>query len=164
MKINVDIIIRDSRWNDALKDIQSHIESVIRMVLQQYLKGFSTTEVSIVLSDDTFIQELNLNYRGKDSPTNVLSFPLTTHEDLENPSLPFCALGDIIIAYETMNREAQEQNKELLHHFTHMLVHGCLHLLHHDHQSEKDAAIMENLEIENLKSLNIKNPYEIIKN
>lgn len=107
-------------------------------------------EISIVLSDDAHIRTLNRDYRGKDKATNVLSFPQ------DDPFL----LGDIILAIETITREAEEQNKSFNAHLTHMLVHGCLHLLGHDHEDDDEAQIMEDLEVRILKQLKIKNPYD----
>lgn len=119
----------------------------------------SYIEISIVLADDAFVQDLNKRYRHKDKPTNVLSFPQTEIEDLD-ASQPFLSLGDIIIAYETIVREAGEQGKPLADHFRHMLVHGCLHLLHFDHIEEDEAQAMESLEIAILGSFGVKNPYQ----
>ena len=97
------------------------------------------------------IQNLNHQFRGKDKPTNVLAFPSDDEEDY---------IGDIIIALETIQREAQEQDKSFADHFTHLVIHGCLHLLGYDHEQKNEAEEMENKEIELLKKLNIANPYE----
>jgi probable rRNA maturation factor len=106
-------------------------------------------EISVVLADDAFVKELNKQYRGKDKPTNVLSFP----SDLAGE------LGDIVFAFETIEKEAKEQQKTFRNHTAHLLVHGFLHLLGHDHMDEKEARIMENKEIKILKKLGINNPY-----
>ena len=158
--IEIDITLHDKRWNNAINDIDAIIHNIISTALSDRLNGFETTEISIVLADDAFIQELNKTYRKKDTPTNVLSFPMTEPKEIKTPDAPFCALGDIIISYDTISREAEEQKKNMTAHFTHMLVHGCLHLLHYGHQDENEAEIMEKLEIEILSQLNIKNPYE----
>ena len=163
--LDIDISINDQRWSDALPLIESYTKDIAVKVLSDYLNNFETAELSIVLADDKFIQELNKNYRNKDKPTNVLSFPMTTLEELEQntvQAIPVCALGDIIISYETMVKEAEQQNKLLKHHYAHMLIHGCLHLLHYDHQDDKEAATMETEEIKNLQLFDIKNPYETI--
>ncbi len=107
-------------------------------------------ELSIVLADDPFVQNLNKTYRGKDSPTNVLSFPA------EEAGI----LGDVILAYETVEAEAIAQGKSFDHHVMHLIIHGILHLLGYDHESEKDAESMEALEIRILDSFGVKNPYE----
>lgn len=111
--------------------------------------------VRIVASDE--MQKLNNAYRHKDYPTNVLSFP---SKDL--PGLESVSLGDIIICHEVLKIEAKAQHKSLQDHYAHMLIHGFLHLLGYDHLNPKDAAQMEQLEINLLAKLNIKNPYEEI--
>jgi probable rRNA maturation factor len=158
--IEIYITLQDERWNSAINDIDTLIRKTVFKALHNHLNGIETAEISIVLADDLFIQELNKTYRNKDMPTNVLSFPMTEFEELEQPLTPFCVLGDIIISYDTIFREAEEQNKPLQDHFTHMMVHGCLHLLHYDHQDEIEAQAMEKLEIDILAPLGIKNPYE----
>jgi probable rRNA maturation factor len=131
-------------------DISSLLENAVLAALKG--AGYAhPTEVSIVLSDDAFIQTLNKQWRGKDKPTNVLSFPQ------DEPGM----LGDIIMAYETIAREAREQSKTFNNHAIHLTVHGILHLLGHDHEAgEKEEAEMEALEIRILEGLGIKNPYE----
>ncbi|MCT8268859.1 rRNA maturation RNase YbeY [Afifella sp. JA880] len=106
-------------------------------------------ELSIVLTDDATIARLNRDWRGKDKPTNVLSYP--------QPPGPL--LGDIVFAFETIEREAEEQKKAFLDHFAHLLVHGCLHLLGHDHQIDSEAEEMETLEKDALARLGIADPY-----
>lgn len=106
-------------------------------------------EVSIVLADDEFVRELNHKYRDKDKPTNVLSFPA----DEEG------TLGDVILAYETIEAEAAAQDKQFDHHLMHLIIHGILHLIGHDHESEKEAEHMESIEIRILESFGVKNPY-----
>lgn len=111
-------------------------------------------ELSIVLADDAEQQELNRQWRGIDKPTNVLSFP-----QIE----PFAAvtglIGDIILARETLEREAAELQKPLIDHFTHLVVHGFLHILGFDHSTEAEALVMEGLESQILQSLGIADPY-----
>ena len=157
MPLEIDINIKDERWNDSLQDIHNQTQSIISFVLSTQINADIYMDISIVLADNQFIQNLNKTYRGKDKPTNVLSFPQT--DTIEEIAPPICSLGDVIIAYETIIAEALEQNKSPENHYTHMLVHGCLHLLHYDHETEDEAKIMENLEIEILKKLDIKNPY-----
>jgi len=115
-------------------------------------------EISIVLCDDDFIQTLNRDYRNKDKPTNVLSFPQIDFRKGENPGNPV-PLGDLILAYQTIAREAEEQNKPFQSHFTHLIVHGTLHLLGYDHEDAEEAEEMEALEIIALKKMGIDNPY-----
>jgi probable rRNA maturation factor len=123
--------------------------------------GVAECEIAILLTTDTKLQSLNLQFRGMDRPTNVLSFaalnvdcpPLTE-------GLPLF-LGDIAIAVETVKREAREQNKTVSNHLSHMIIHGTLHLLGYDHEDEKDAQKMEALERKILGTQNIADPYVV---
>jgi probable rRNA maturation factor len=116
----------------------------------------SLFELTIRLVDNDEIQQLNLQYRHKDKPTNVLSFPFEVPDGIE-----LNLLGDIIIAIEVVEKEAIEQNKNLKDHWAHMVIHGCLHLLGYDHINNDEAEEMETLEIEILKGLSITNPYHL---
>ena len=126
-------------------------------------------EVSLLACDDARISVLNADFRGKPSATNVLSWPaddLAAESDGGTPERPEAGLegmpeelGDIAIAFETCTREAQEQGKAFSEHVTHLLVHGCLHLLGYDHIREQDAALMEGLEVEILATLGLADPY-----
>jgi len=117
-------------------------------------------EMSVVLADDVFIQELNAQYRGKDKPTDVLSFPQENLSKGHELSIENLNLGDIILSYETIERDAQSQGKNFVHHALHMVVHGFLHLMGYDHQSDGDAEEMEAIEIAVLAECGIANPYE----
>lgn len=110
--------------------------------------------VRIVTPEES--QQLNHQYRGKEKPTNVLSFPFESPPELELP-----LLGDLIVCADVVAQEAIEQNKALNDHWAHMIIHGCLHLLGYDHIEEEEAEEMESLEIELLASLNIKDPYHL---
>jgi len=121
------------------------------------LDNFSDHNVSIVLADDQEIQGLNKQFRGFDKPTNVLSFP--SDEDDFVPEGELRPLGDIILAYETIQRESREQDKPFNDHLTHLIVHGFLHLLGYDHEEDVEAEEMEALESQILASLGIKDPY-----
>ncbi|SFK26003.1 rRNA maturation RNase YbeY [Methylophaga sulfidovorans] len=112
-------------------------------------------ELSIRLVDESESAELNGQYRGKNKPTNVLSFPFDAPIKLE-PRL----LGDLVICVPVVRKEAQEQGKAELHHWAHMVIHGCLHLLGYDHIESDEAEQMETLEINILHQLDIANPYE----
>ncbi|MES2204414.1 MAG: rRNA maturation RNase YbeY [Pseudomonadota bacterium] len=113
-------------------------------------------ELTLRLVDEAEIQALNKRYRGKDKPTNVLSFPADIPAGVAL-DLPF--LGDIILCVPVIYQEAHEQKKTVPAHWAHIVIHGILHLLHYDHINDHDAAIMEEKEILILKSLNINNPY-----
>jgi probable rRNA maturation factor len=113
-------------------------------------------EVAILLTDDQAIRALNRQWRGRDEPTNVLSFPHhPSGRHADGPNI----LGDIVVAYETTAREAASEGKPLLHHLTHLTVHGFLHLLGYDHESHAEAEAMENLERKILAQLGILDPY-----
>ena len=112
-------------------------------------------ELSIVLTDDAEQQELNRDWRGKDAPTNVLSFP-----QIEPFSPVIGILGDIVLGRETIEREAAELEKPFAHHFTHLVVHGFLHILGYDHLEENEALRMEGLETRILATLGVPDPYE----
>ena len=109
------------------------------------------------ISDNAEVQTLNRSFRGKDAPTNVLSFPADT--DMQAPNEPFY-LGDIIFALETVQKEAHAQQKSFENHLKHLTIHGLLHLYGFDHIEDDDAALMETLEIKILAALNIGNPYK----
>lgn len=111
-------------------------------------------ELSVVLSDDAQVQKLNRDYRHKDKPTNVLSFPMPPETGL---------MGDVIFARETLAREAANQGKRFEDHFVHLLIHGVLHLQGFDHQIDADAEDMEAREVRALARLSIDNPYRAIK-
>jgi len=111
-------------------------------------------ELTIRLVDENESQQLNNQYRGKDKPTNVLSFEFEAPEGIE-----LNLLGDIVICVDVVAQEAQVQQKSLHSHWAHMVTHGCLHLLGYDHISDAEAVEMENLEIDILAKLNFDNPY-----
>jgi probable rRNA maturation factor len=113
-------------------------------------------EVCVVLTDDAAIRELNRNWRGLDKPTNVLSFPAAAPSGQNGPARH---LGDVVIAYETMAREADTDQKLFLHHLSHLTVHGYLHLLGYDHESDAEAEAMEELERRILARLDVPDPY-----
>ena len=112
-------------------------------------------EVTIRLVDEAESNQLNLTYRGKDKPTNVLSFPFECPPDVE-----LSLLGDLIICRQVVEQEAQEQGKPLFAHWAHMVVHGSLHLLGYDHIEDEEAEEMEALEVEFMQALGYDNPYQ----
>ncbi|KGJ93000.1 rRNA maturation RNase YbeY [Colwellia psychrerythraea] len=111
-------------------------------------------ELTIRLVNNEESQQLNNQYRGKDKPTNVLSFPFEVPDGVE-----LNLLGDLIICIEVMKQEAQEQNKALFDHWAHLVIHGCLHLVGFDHISESEALEMETIETSILNKLGISDPY-----
>lgn len=157
MKINLSLQ-QDFQANELpLKrgQIKKQIETTLRHV------GFDVDcEIGIACVDLSESHELNLQYREKDKPTNVLSFPSDIPEEMLNV-LDAEPLGDLVICIPVVLQEASEQQKTPIDHFTHLLVHGVLHLLGYDHEtSEAEAEEMEALEIEILKKLGIANPYQ----
>lgn len=102
---------------------------------------------------------MNKNYRKKDKPTNVLSFATLENDPFIHPEA-FFHIGDVVLALETLKKEAEEQSKRLEDHFMHLLIHGILHLLGYDHIKKEDAKVMENLEIQILNTFGIENPYK----
>ena len=160
----VDIAVEAGNWVDALPDHEGTCHRVLKAALEAVaeLDGpfDGPVEVSVLLTDDDAVQILNRDWRGKDKPTNVLSFP---SGDEDTPSvLPKGApqlLGDIAVAFETLSREADEQHKSAADHYSHLLVHGMLHLLGFDHETDEQADEMEPLEIEILAGLGIDSPY-----
>jgi probable rRNA maturation factor len=121
---------------------------------QSRAKVAGIAELSIVLMDDAAQQVLNQQWRGIDKPTNVLSFP-----QIEPFSPVLGLLGDITLARETLEREAVELGKSFTDHFTHLVVHGFLHILGYDHIDESEALVMEGLETQILATLGIDDPY-----
>lgn len=144
----IDILVNDTSWEAALPGYEALLSRAVGTTLT-HLNASKTYELSIVLTGDAEIQELNREWRGKDKPTNVLSFP--QDEDT--------LLGDIILALGTIESEARSQDKTLADHTTHLTVHGLLHLLGYDHEVDAEAEEMEALEIAICAQLGVKNPY-----
>ena len=131
----------------------------------QLATGAATVEISVRLTDDAEVQTLNAQYRHKDKPTNVLSFPMVQADLLDtiaqNSDDGEVLLGDIVLAYETCAREAAEKDVTVESHTTHLIVHGTLHLLGYDHMDDDEAGAMEAIEIAALSALGIADPYLI---
>ena len=137
---------------------RAYFKKVIETTLR-YIDTQSDCEVGIACVDNDESHKLNLQYRGKDKPTNVLSFPSDLPDEMAQ-ILDTFPIGDLVISIPVVLQEAIEQNKAPIEHFTHMLVHGTLHLMGYDHEtSDEDAEEMEALEIEILAKLGFKNPY-----
>ncbi len=167
-KIKVFIDVKDKRWTEAVKNTATVVERVkdaVQARVENEVDFFVQPrkfQVNLCLSNDAAVHRLNLEFRGIDRPTNVLSFAsvddpafvemVKSEKDVE--------LGDVIIAFETMQREAEEQGISLHDHFCHLWAHGLLHILGYDHIEPEDAAEMEWREIEILAKLGIDNPYQ----
>jgi probable rRNA maturation factor len=148
----VDIIIDSRLWTS-----EPNAEETVRRAIVQaaHVATAQDTELAVMLTDDAAVRALNSQWRGLDKPTNVLSFPAPAALRGDSPA----HLGDIAIAYETAAREAESEGKPLAHHLSHLAVHGFLHLLGYDHESEPDAEAMEQQERAILARLGIPDPY-----
>jgi len=125
----------------------------LRSWILQALANIEETNLTLRIVDIPEITQLNRNYRGKNKPTNVLSFPFENNNEHEP------MLGDIVICAPVVETEAQEQQKSLEAHWAHLVIHGCLHLQGYDHNTEAEANVMEPLEVKLLKGLGFPNPY-----
>jgi probable rRNA maturation factor len=150
----IDCTVEEPRWGERIDDPSRWAADIAGTVFSQICEGGSACfEVSIVLGGDDRVRALNRTYRKKDRPTNVLSFPQGGRNDGRR------LLGDVVLAFQTAEREAEDQGKPFADHATHLLVHGLLHLLGYDHGEDDDAAIMEAEEARVLKGLGIADPY-----
>jgi probable rRNA maturation factor len=156
----IDIIVKSRRWQ-----AQRGVEAVLRRAVRTAaaMAAAPAGELAIVLTNDAAIRTLNRDWRGRDAPTNVLSFPVQggaapparRAKQQGEPAL----LGDIVIAYETTAREARAGRLPFRHHLAHLAVHGFLHLVGHDHATDAEADAMEAIEIAILRRLDVPNPY-----
>jgi probable rRNA maturation factor len=140
-------------------DAEAVIQRAIAAAAQMTDAGDGEAELAVMLTDDAGIRTLNLNWRGIDKPTNVLSFPALPPTGAGGPDDAPRMLGDIAIAYETTRREADDEQKPFDQHLSHLAVHGFLHLMGYDHEKDDDAEAMETLEQEILAQLGIPDPY-----
>jgi probable rRNA maturation factor len=163
----VEIVFEDERWRDA--GLEALAERAARATLTHLGMMADGYGIGVLACDDARISVLNADFRGKPAPTNVLSWPAEEratpgrHPDLpaaDGSGMPV-ELGDIAISLETCEREAGAAEKPFADHVTHLLVHGVLHLLGYDHVDDRDATIMEAVEVEVLGKTGIANPYEI---
>jgi probable rRNA maturation factor len=154
--LTIDIDIQAGGWRDAPVAMDMIARCAVRAAWRDAGTGVREAEVSIVLGDDALVRRLNAAYRGQDKATNVLSFP---GDDETGPQSAPRLLGDIVLAYETVAREAREQGKTMPDHAAHLCVHGLLHLLGHDHEDDGDAAAMEALETAIVATLGIADPF-----
>ncbi|MCG3267044.1 rRNA maturation RNase YbeY [Yoonia sp. I 8.24] len=160
--MTIDCIIEDTRW-DGIDALATRASDAALVHLGYNPDAF---EISLLACDDARIAVLNADFRDKETATNVLSWPSDERgaevdgDTPDAPDLPMdTELGDIAIAFETCTREAQEAGKSMQDHTLHLLVHGTLHLLGYDHERDKDATLMERLEVEILGKLGVCDPY-----
>jgi probable rRNA maturation factor len=148
--LDVEIVRQSEAWDGAEINDDVLSQAAIAAFVDAAPRIENGGEVSILLTDDAEMQALNLKWRGKDTPTNVLSFPSGGEGG---------HLGDVVLAYETVEGEAKQQSITIADHAAHLVVHGMLHLLGYDHEQEDDAVKMERLETEILATLGIADPY-----
>lgn len=158
MPLTVDIAFADRNWKRRLPAIEKLTPKILKAALA-YVNwpAAARTEISVVYSNDNDVHVLNRDWRGKDKPTNILSFPQL--ESYNPASGQPAHLGDLVLAYQTLSREAKEQGKDFTAHLVHLLVHGLLHLLGYDHETSRDAVKMEKLEVQILAKLGYTDPY-----
>jgi probable rRNA maturation factor len=142
----IEVEIEDTAWTDALPDSAAVVERAASAAL-----GAVAGDVVVLLTDDDAVRDLNARFRGRDGPTNVLSFPAAESA--------FPHLGDLVLAHGVCAAEAEAQGKSLADHLAHLIVHGVLHLLGRDHEAEAEAEEMEAEERSILASLGVADPY-----
>jgi probable rRNA maturation factor len=153
-----EVLVVADCWQDE-PDAEAVIQRAIAAAAETVDADVADAELAVMLTDDSGIRTLNSNWRGVDKPTNVLSFPALQPDGGRREDDAPRMLGDIAIAYQTMRREADEEQKPFDHHLSHLAVHGFLHLIGYDHETDDDAEAMETLEQEILAQLGIADPY-----
>ncbi|HYW64846.1 MAG TPA: rRNA maturation RNase YbeY [Bradyrhizobium sp.] len=158
MPPQTEVLIVAACWS-AEADAEAIVHRAIEAAASMVDADTGDAELAVMLTDDAGIRTLNRNWRRIDKPTNVLSFPALQPTGAPSPDDAPRMLGDIAIAYETTRSEADDEQKPFDHHLSHLAVHGFLHLVGYDHESEAEAEIMENLERDILGTLGIPDPY-----
>jgi probable rRNA maturation factor len=159
----IDVAVLCTTWGRVCPAAEDLARTAAHLALSRGKAGFSIAqqtaiELAVSLADDAVQQRLNRDWRGVDQPTNVLAFPAWNPDTPVPPGAPLL-LGDVVLAFETAAREADEQGKLLGDHLSHLIVHGVLHLLGYDHLTEAEAVAMESLETSILASLGVPDPY-----
>lgn len=145
-------------WQDTALDLETDARAVLAAVLARLEMAAPGVEVGIRFSEDDAVQALNATWRGRDAPTDVLSFPATEPGATPLPGVPLL-LGDVVLARGVCTRDAERLGRPLRDHVRHLLVHGLLHLFHYDHETHEAAAVMEPLEVRILDDLGVADPY-----
>jgi probable rRNA maturation factor len=156
--VAIDIATPMRQWTDLLPDVEDLVRSAATAAWRASGDGTAAAvEISVVLADDAMVRTLNRDHRGKDKPTNVLSFPIGNAGGVDAaPTM----LGDVVLACETVMAEAAAQGKSVADHLRHLVVHGVLHLTGHDHEDDAEAERMERLETRVLADLGVGDPYQ----
>lgn len=155
MGIAVDVSVEAGNWAGE-DDLAALAEKCVSASVTRLGLDSVTSEISIMFTDDAAMRALNAQWRGKDKPTNVLSFPAF---DISPGDSPGPLLGDIVIAFETVRAEAQLEDKGFDNHLRHLIVHGFLHVLGYDHENDADAEEMESAERAILADMGVPDPY-----
>jgi probable rRNA maturation factor len=151
----VDVVAESPLW-DAHPGTEEVAKRAVDAALTEAGRAYSEdAELAVILADDARLKDLNRDWRGKDRPTNVLSFPGAEGDEIATAPL----LGDLVLAFETVAEEAKRDGKSFEDHFAHLVVHGTLHLFGFDHMSAAEAETMENTERAALARLGIADPY-----
>jgi probable rRNA maturation factor len=155
-----EVAIESGPWRETIAEVEQLCERIVATVLEEQAPGLAeSAEVSVLLTDDATIRELNRRWRGEDRATNVLSFPAMDEPERSGAGGGPPQLGDVVLALGTLLREAREQRRSIHDHFCHLLVHGTLHLLGLDHVETAAAEAMERREVEILARLGVADPY-----
>ena len=169
-KLDINLDKASHKWKRAFPLMQAKIEEAAAYTFLQAKKPAAfkrrAFEINIILTDDSNVKTLNKSYRGKNKPTNVLSFPQINMQKFRRTSLDIfpvrsaIPLGDIVLGFQTIRAECLKQDKTLENHVIHLIVHGTLHLLGYDHMRLREANAMEKLECDILDALGYPAPYE----
>ncbi|MES2783632.1 MAG: rRNA maturation RNase YbeY [Pseudomonadota bacterium] len=165
--VELDIGVQWGNSGFGQSEVEKAVDAAVRFAaIPELADPAVPVSVSVKLSDNAEVHALNREWRDKDKPTNVLSFPMLDDEEIDallagTYQAPEIMLGDIILAFETCASEAEEKNISVAHHATHLVIHGMLHLLGHDHIEDEEAESMEALEVKALASMGLHNPYDV---
>jgi probable rRNA maturation factor len=158
--ITLDLSVEAGDW-DRLGDVEALVQRAADAAIAALREGEGDDlidgeiAVAVLLTDDAAIREINKEWRAQDKPTNVLSFPAAEQPGMPGPR----HIGDLVLAFETTAREAEEEGKTLAAHASHLVVHGVLHCLGYDHETDEDAQEMEAIEVVALRGIGVADPY-----